>query len=190
MCPRQRRPGNIGTQNGELGIICGIALVRARRTAVGARGWVADQPDEARAEHALGGGEELRAEGLDGGEGAGETGDEVAGHGGWGGGKGGEEVVVVPGHAGMVEEGGLVGVAGVGEEDVFGLFVRGRMTCRHLVESFDQMALVLVPGDLERRWREDFSNAIIGEGFVVNQLRDTVKAPTRSLRMVEGLSLR
>ena len=84
MCPRQRRPRNICTQNRELGIIRGIALIRARRTAVAARGRVADQPDEARAEHALGGGEELGAEGLDGGEGAGETGDEVVGLGGWG----------------------------------------------------------------------------------------------------------
>ena len=132
----------------------------------------------------------MGAEGLDGGERAGETGDEVVGHGGWRGGQGGEEVVVVPGHAGMVEEGGLVGIAGVGEEDLFGLFIRGRMTCRHLIESFDQMALVLVPGDVECCGREDFADAIVGEGFVVYQLRDMVKAPARSLRTVKWLSLR
>lgn len=189
MCPRQRRAGNICTQNREFGIICGIALIRARRTAVAARGRVTDQPDEARPEHALGGGEELRAEGLDGGEGAGETGNEVVGHGGWRGGQGGEEVVVVPGHAGMIEEGGLIGIAGIGEENLFGLFIGRRMTCGHLIESFDQMALVLVPGDVERCRRENFADAIVGEGFVVYQLRDIVKAPARSLRIVKWLSL-
>ena len=99
-------------------------------------------------------------------------------------------MVVVPGHAGMVEESGLIGIAGVGEEDLFGLFLRRRMTCRHLIESFDQMALVLVPGDVERCGREDVADAIVGEGFVVYQLRDIVKAPTRSFRIVNRLSLR
>ena len=82
----------------------------------------------------------------------------------------------------MVEERGLIWVAGVGEKDFFGFFVRCRMTCRvsfslwqyltlgggfltgcHLIEAIDQMALVLVPGDVETGSGEDFADAIFSE---------------------------
>ena len=86
-----------------------------------------DEPDEARAEHGLGRREHLvaqrgeRAEGGD--QRLGEVGrDAVAAAGGAAGDEGVEEEVVVVRHAGVVEEGGLVRVPRVGEEEVFHVF--------------------------------------------------------------------
>ena len=72
-----------------------------------------DEPDEAWAEHGVGGCEEGGAEGFDTGEGGGDSFFEGGGDGGGGGGEGGEEGVVVPGHGGVVEEGSVGGGAGV-----------------------------------------------------------------------------
>lgn len=102
----QRRAGEVGGQEGELGVHGADAVAAA------------DEPDEARAEHGVGGGDHGGAEVFEGGgvvaEGLGEEGREVRGGGGGGRGEGGEELVVVPGHGGVVEEGGGGGVARVG----------------------------------------------------------------------------
>ncbi len=74
-----------------------------------------DEPDEARAEHGRGGHCELAAERLDGGEGGFELGAQGVGHGGAVGGEAVEEEVVVVGHGGVVEDGGLAGLAGCEE---------------------------------------------------------------------------
>ena len=74
---------------------------------------MSNEPDEAGAEHGVGGGDEGGSERFGGGERIGDLSFEVGGHW-WGiGGEGREELVVGPGHAGMIEEGGGVGLAGV-----------------------------------------------------------------------------
>ena len=80
---------------------------------------VADEPDEARAEHGVGGRDEGVSEGIGGGEGVADFGCEEGRHCGRLGGDGGEELVVGPGHAGVVEEGGSLGLTRVGDDDVF-----------------------------------------------------------------------
>lgn len=72
-----------------------------------------DEPDEAGAEHGVGGRDEGGSERLGGGEGLADSGREGGGHFGRVGAEGGEELVVGPGHAGVVEEGGGVRLAGV-----------------------------------------------------------------------------
>ncbi len=111
MRARQRRAGEVGGQDGELGILAGDGF-----------GAPLYEPDEAGAEHGVCGGDHGRAEVFEGvvvTEGFGEEGGEVLGGGGRVGGEGGEELVVVPGHGGVVEEGCSRGVSGVGDEDVF-----------------------------------------------------------------------
>lgn len=81
---------------------------------------VSDEPDEARAEHGVGGRDEGGPEGCGGGEGVVDFGGEDGGHFGGGRGEGGEELVVGPGHAGVVEEGGGLGLTGVREEKIVG----------------------------------------------------------------------
>ena len=66
-----------------------------------------DEPDETGAEHGICGCEEGGAEGFDAGEGGGDSFFEGGGDGGGGGGEGGEEGVIVPGHGGVIEEGGV-----------------------------------------------------------------------------------
>lgn len=82
-----------------------------------------DEPEEARAEHGGGGDDELAAEGFDGGEGGLEFAAEDVGHGGAGGGDALEEEVVVVSHGGVVEDGGLAGLAGGHEGDGLGVLV-------------------------------------------------------------------
>lgn len=79
-----------------------------------------DEPDEARPEHGVRGGDELAAQRLDGGEGGLHPLLEGRGHGGRGGGEGREEEVVVVRHGGVVEEGGHGGLAGIFDEEVLG----------------------------------------------------------------------
>lgn len=98
---RVRRASEIG---GQQAVVAGAGL---------------DEPQEARAEHGRGGGDELAAQGVDGGEGGLELAAQVLGHGRAGGGDALEEEVVVVGHGGVVEDGGLVGFAGGHEEDGF-----------------------------------------------------------------------
>ena len=81
---------------------------------------VPHEPDEAGAEHGVGGRDEGGAERFGGGEGVADLGGDGVGHFGRSRGEGGEEVVVGPGHAGVVEEGGRVGLAGVRDDEVFG----------------------------------------------------------------------
>lgn len=64
-----------------------------------------DEPDEAGAEHGVGGGDEFGAEGVDRGEGGFESALKGGGHGGRVGREGGEKEVVVVRHGGVVEEG-------------------------------------------------------------------------------------
>jgi len=97
--------GEVGGEDGELG-----------------RGGL-DEPDEAGAEHCRGGGDEFAAEGLDAAEGALEIAAEVGGHGVRVGGKVLEEEVVVVGHGGVVEDGGLGGLAGRGDEGRVGVLL-------------------------------------------------------------------
>ena len=107
MRARQGRAGEVGRQDGELVF-----------HQVGVSVLVADEPDEAGAEHGVGGRDEGVSEGVGGGEGVAEFGSEEGGHFGRGGGEGGEELVVGPGHAGVVEEGGGLGLTGVGNDNV------------------------------------------------------------------------
>lgn len=87
---------------------------------------MSDEPDEAGAEHGVGGRDEAGSERFGGGEGIADFGREGGGHF-WGvGGEGGEELVVGPGHAGVVEEGGGVRLAGVGYDEIFGGRTEGR----------------------------------------------------------------
>ena len=72
---------------------------------------MSNEPYKARAEHGVGGGDKGGSEGFGRGERVGNLGCEVGGHF-WGvRGEGGEELVIGPGHAGMVEEGGGMGLA-------------------------------------------------------------------------------
>ena len=89
-----------------------------------------DQPDEARAKHGICGGEKGGAEGLVGGERYRDLIGERGRHFGGIGRDGAEEEVVVVGHGSVVEEGGVVGGAGVFEEDVFSYTVLIRCTLR------------------------------------------------------------
>lgn len=98
------RVGRAGEIGGQQAVVAGAGL---------------DEPQEARAEHGGGGGDELAAQGVDGGEGGLELAAQVLGHGRAGGGDALEEEVVVVGHGGVVEDGGLVGFAGGHEEDGF-----------------------------------------------------------------------
>ena len=78
-----------------------------------------DEPDEARTEHGRGGLDHLGFEGLDRAERSDQVALEVFGHGDlarWG--DAVEEEVVVVGHAGVVEDGGILGFAGGGENNV------------------------------------------------------------------------
>lgn len=100
-----RRSGEVGGEDGEVG-----------------RGGL-DEPDEAGAEHCRGGGDEFAAEGLDAAEGAFEVAAEVGGHGVRVGGEVLEEEVVVVGHGGVVEDGGLGGLAGRGDEGGVGVLL-------------------------------------------------------------------
>lgn len=87
---------------------------------MGVLGLVSDEPDEAGAEHGVGGRDEGGPEGFGGGEGVVDFGGEGGGHFGRGRREGGEELVVGPGHAGVVEEGGGVGLTGVREDQIVG----------------------------------------------------------------------
>ena len=109
MGARERGAGDVGGQDGEF-----VALEEVVAAAV------ADEPDEARAEHGVGGRDEGAAEGVDRGEGLADGLGQVPGHGVvlWIRTEGREELVVGPGHAGVVEEGGGVRVAGVLDEDI------------------------------------------------------------------------
>lgn len=80
---------------------------------------MSDEPDETGAEHGVGGRDQGVSEGLGGREGVADSGFEGGGHFWRVGGEGGEELVVGPGHAGMVKEGGSVGLAGVGDDEIF-----------------------------------------------------------------------
>lgn len=104
--------GDVGVEDGEV-VAGGAGLVQA------------DEPDEARAEHGVCGGEEGGAEGVEGGEGGGDLGEEggrdVRGRGGGGRGQGAEEDVVVVGGGSVVEEGGMGGLTGVFEEEGLGV---------------------------------------------------------------------
>lgn len=71
------------------------------------------EPDETGPEHGVCGGEELGAEGVGGGEIDVYSVERGLWDGYGGGGDAAEEEVVVVCHRGVVEEGGLVGVAGV-----------------------------------------------------------------------------
>lgn len=78
-----------------------------------------DEPDEARAEHGRGGLDHLGFESLDRAEGPDQVALEIFGHGHlarWG--DAVEEEVVVVRHAGVVEDGGILGFAGGGENNV------------------------------------------------------------------------
>lgn len=112
---RVRRAGEVGRQDLEDGELscAGGRCARGRR---GRRG-VLDQPDEARSEHARGGGEEGGSEGLGRGEGGGQGLAEGFGDGRRGGRERAEEEVVVVRHAGVVECAGRCWVArGLQEE--------------------------------------------------------------------------
>lgn len=98
------RVGRSGEVRGQQAVVAGASL---------------DEPQEARAEHGGSGGDELAAQGVDGGEGGLELAAKVLGHGRAVGGDALEEEVVVVGHGGVVEDGGLVGFAGGHEEDGF-----------------------------------------------------------------------
>ena len=108
-----------------------LAVVRARQGAardvraqddelrvvghvVGFDGIGFQEPDEAGAEHGVRGCEEGLFEGVGRGEGAHDVGVEFGGDGGWGRRERCHGVVRVPGHGGVVEEGGGGGVPGVG----------------------------------------------------------------------------
>ena len=104
----QRRAGEVGRQDGELVFHqVGVAVL------------VADEPDEAGAEHGVGGRDKGVSEGFGGGEGVADSGCEEGRHFARAGGDGGEELVIGPGHAGVVEEGGGLGLTRVGDDDVF-----------------------------------------------------------------------
>ena len=114
MRARERRAGEVGRQDREFVLQHeGVPVL------------VADEPDEAGAEHGVGGRDDGVPEGVGGGEGVADSGGEVGGHFGRGRGEGGEELVVGPGHAGVVEEGGRVRLACVGEDEIFGGRVEG-----------------------------------------------------------------
>lgn len=91
-----------------------------------------DKPDEARAEHGGRGGEESLPERVRGGERRGDLCNHVGRHGGWVGRYGAEEEVVVVGHGSVVEEGGVIGRAGVFEEDVLGYAILIRGTLKNI----------------------------------------------------------
>lgn len=76
-----------------------------------------DKPEETGTEHGGGCDDEFSAEGLDGGERSLELVAESIGHGGTGGGDALEEEVVVVGHGGIVEDGGLIRLAGCHESN-------------------------------------------------------------------------
>lgn len=82
-----------------------------------------DEPDEAGAEHGRGGDDELAAQRLDGGEARLELGADRVGHGRARGRYALEEEVVVVRHGGVVEDGGLAGLAGREEADGLGVLV-------------------------------------------------------------------
>lgn len=128
MGPRERRAGKVGRQEREFVF-----------HQVGVLGLVSDEPDEAGAEHGVGGGDESGPEGFGGGEGVADFGGEGGGHFGGFGGEGGEELVVGPGHAGVVEEGGELRLTGVREEKIdrgsAGVF--GSWVGRHLAGCGD-----------------------------------------------------
>ena len=81
---------------------------------------MADEPDEAGAEHGVGGCDEGGLERFDGGEGIVYVGGEAGGHFGRVRGEGGEELVVGPGHACVVEEGGVLGLTRERDYEIFG----------------------------------------------------------------------
>ena len=72
---------------------------------------MSNEPYEAGAEHGVGGSDEGGSEGFGRGERVGDLVREVGGLFGGFRGEGGEKLVIGPGHAGMVEEGGGVGLA-------------------------------------------------------------------------------
>lgn len=84
---------------------------------------VSNQPDEAGSEHGAGCEDEFLAEGFNGGEASFELLLQIFGHFDGCGRQTFEEEVVVVCHGGVVEVGGVVGVAGVFQEDIFGCFV-------------------------------------------------------------------
>lgn len=105
---RERRAGEVGRQDGEFVVHHGGVPVL-----------VSDEPDEAGAEHGVGGRDEGFPERVGGGEGLADFGGEDGGYWWRVWGEGGEELVVGPGHAGVVEEGGEKRLAGVGEDEIF-----------------------------------------------------------------------
>jgi len=96
----------MGEREGRAGQVCAQQLHLAGFL-------VLDDPDEAGAEHGVGGLDQLGAEGVVAGEGVGQVGGEAGGGFGLLGGEAVEEHVVVAGHGGVVEEGGLGGGAAV-----------------------------------------------------------------------------
>ena len=113
---RQGGAGDVGREDREL-------VFKHIRVAV----LVPDEPDEAGAEHGVGGRDEGFLERFEGGEGLVDMGREGGRHFGGGRGEGGEELVVGPGHAGVVEEGGGEGLTRVGDDEIFGgrVLIRG-----------------------------------------------------------------
>lgn len=79
---------------------------------------MSDEPNEAGSEHGVGGRDKGILERFGGGEGVADFGCEEGGHFWRVGGEGGEKLVVGPSHAGVVEEGGGVGLAGVREDEI------------------------------------------------------------------------
>lgn len=113
--------GRAGEVGGQQAVVAGAGL---------------DQPHEAGAKHGGGGDDELEAEGLDRGEGGLEIAAEGVGHLGSRGGDALEEEVVVVRHGGVVEDGGLVGLAGSHESNGLGIFVLELGACTTKNEAY------------------------------------------------------
>ena len=73
---------------------------------------------------------------------------------------------------------GTVSVICTGNERKY-LFTGG-----HLIETVDEMTLILMPGDLKSSRGKDFANAVFLEGLFVGELGYIMDTPTRSFGIV------
>lgn len=66
----------------------------------------------------------------------------------------------------------------------------GGCTGRHFIEAVDEVALIVSPGCDVGLWVEHTADAMLGKGFIVGELWDTVEAPSLRFRVVQTLDLR
>ena len=165
VCARQGRAGNVCGEDAQGAAEAGVVGLH--------------EPDEAGAEHGVGGGNEGLAERVHGvevlldldGEVRRGRGDEVrvcvdAA----------EEEVVVEGHAGQVEGVGACGIAGELDDERLDVLALERPSLCHEVQLVDNVLLVLGEGEGEAAVGEQAGDAIGDELVVSVERRDCVQA--------------